>query len=79
MAITLRPTDEDLKLIEYAKKVTNEATSSKALLKICVSMQITSRQLQEEKKKNIELQARLAKLEKTINHFKLFTESLENL
>lgn len=72
MAITLRPTEEDLKLIEYAKQVTNEGTASKALFKICVSMQITSRQLKEERQKNIELEAKVARLEKAIYHYKEF-------
>lgn len=76
MAITLRPTDEEQKLVDYAKDVTRQSTATKAMFDIVRDHQKVTAELQRYKKLEHEASSRARKAESTINQFQ---SSLTNL
>ncbi|CAH7004875.1 conserved hypothetical protein [Vibrio chagasii] len=76
MAITLRPTDEEQKLVDYAKDVTRQSTATKAMFDIVRDHQKVTAELQRYKKLEHEASSRVRKAESTINQFQ---SSLTNL
>lgn len=70
MAITIRPTDNELELVQYAKRVTGEKTASKALIKLCESHQELSAKLDKAEKSNIHYRSRANKAESVLCRFK---------
>lgn len=49
MALTLRPTEDEIKLIDDIKIITNEKSSTKAIMKSMVALKVSLRELEETK------------------------------
>ena len=69
MAITLRPTEEEQKLVDYAKNVTRQNTATKAIWELLRHHQTVSKELQRYKKLEHEATSRARSAESTIKDF----------
>ncbi|CAH6849791.1 hypothetical protein EDB29_1011150 [Vibrio crassostreae] len=78
MAITLRPTDEEQKLVDYAKDVTRQSTATKAMFDIVREHQKVTAELQRYKKLEHEASSRARKAESAINEFKRALSTITN-
>ncbi|CAH7178399.1 conserved hypothetical protein [Vibrio chagasii] len=78
MAITLRPDEEENKLVDYAKRITGETTATKALFALIRDHQSTSEELQRYKQLEREASQRARKAESAINEFKRALSTITN-
>jgi len=76
MAITIRPTDDEVKLVEYAKGITGEKTASKALLKLCLLHQDLSKKHEKLIDSERSYRTRTNKAESTIRNFQQALSSM---
>lgn len=67
MALTLRPTPDEEKLIEDIKLITNEKSSSKAVIKSCEMLKVKLRELEETKSQLFKQRHRASKAEHVIS------------
>lgn len=78
MAITLRPTEEEQKLVDYAKSVTKQSTATKAIWELLRNHQTVSKELQRYKKLEHEATSRARSAEGTIKQFQSALSNLLN-
>lgn len=78
MALTLRPTPEEEKLIEDIKLITNEKSSSKAILKGCIALKVTLRELEETKSQLFEQRQKANKSERTLSNMQRSIKDVMN-
>lgn len=69
MAITVRPTEEENKLVDYAKKATGQSTATKALIAIIRDHQSLSSELRRYKQLEQEASQKARKAQSAINDF----------
>lgn len=78
MAITIRPTDDEVKLVEYAKEVTGEKTASKALLKLCEQHRSLESQLDKTQASERHYRSKSHKAETVVKDFQRALSNLSN-
>ncbi|CAH6962950.1 conserved hypothetical protein [Vibrio chagasii] len=69
MAITLRPDEDENKLVDYAKKATGQSTSTKALFAIIRDHQALANELRRYKQLEQEASQKARKAQSAINDF----------
>lgn len=78
MALTLRPTPDEENLIEDIKLITDEKSSSKAILKGCAALKVTLCELEKTKSQLFEQRQRANKSERILSNMQRSIKDVMN-